>query len=183
MLAGRKDPFATLAAWRRAQELDPSFDAELILKTGTVDLHPKIAEAYRNVTVITETWPREKVVEFYADMDCLVSTSRGEGNNKPAMEFMATGGPVMAPMWGGHVNWLHPDSGYPLAGMLQPVAPGSAVRDFRVDVEMVAQTFLHVWRNPAEARRKGELAARMVRADLSWEKVCDRFLQKCLGVM
>lgn len=183
MLTGRKDPFATLEAWRIAQEADPSFDARLVLKTGARGLHPGIVEAYRNVEVITDAWPIHRVLDFYGEVDVLVSTSRGEGNNKPAMEFMSTGGPVMATNWAGHRNWLHPDTGYPLDGELRPIREGSPVQDFRVDVQHVAATFLHCWRNQAEVRRKGELAARTIRADLSWEKVCDRFLRQVAGVM
>lgn len=176
MLNGRKDPFATLAAWELAQELDPGFDALLVLKTSAVGLHPKIAERYRNVMVINEEWERSKLVDFYGNVDVLVSTSRGEGNNKPAMEFMSTGGAVMATNWSGHRNWLHPDWSYPLEGRLEPVSPGSDVEEFRVNIMQTAETFLHCWRNRQEVRRKGELAAGYVRADLSWEKVIDRLL-------
>lgn len=176
MLGGRKDPFATLQAWELAQQMDPSFDAELILKTSQPGLHPKLESRYRNVRIINEVWSREQVTEFYGHVDCLVSTSRGEGNNKPAMEFMATGGAVMATAWGGHMNWLHPDSGYALPGFLQPVREGSVVRDFRVDVEATAKTLLHVWRNQTAAHEKGRQAAARIRAEFSWEHVCKRFL-------
>lgn len=177
MLAGRKDPFATLQAFRRAQEMDPDFDAVLVLKTSTTGLHPAIMEAYPNVVIINEVWHQDKVVDFYGQVDVLVSTSRGEGNNKPAMEFMSTGGPVMATAWSGHMNWLHPDSGYPLNGQLVE-DPVTGTSDFRVDVQHTAETFLHCWRNQSEVRLKGEQAARRIRADLSWEKVCERLLQK-----
>jgi glycosyltransferase involved in cell wall biosynthesis len=183
MLAGRKDPFATLQAWRLAQEMDPSFDAELVLKTSTTGLHPKIADVYRNVKIISSVWNQKTVIDFYGAVDVLVSTSRGEGNNKPAMEFMSTGGPVMATDWSGHRNWLHEDSGYPLPGTLTPVADNSPVHDFRVDVQATAEMFLHCWRNQQEVRRKGQLAAQRIRADLSWEKVCDRFLRNVSRVM
>lgn len=182
MLAGRKDPFATLAAWRLAQEMDPSFDARLILKTSCPGLHPKIMEAFTNVEVISTAWTSQEVLEFYGRVDVLVSTSRGEGNNKPAMEFMSTGGPVMATNWSGHRNWLHPDTGYPLGGALA-TWPDGVRQDFRVDIEETARTFLHCWRNPAEVRRKGEIASRVIRADLSWERVCDRFLRLATEVM
>jgi hypothetical protein len=55
--------------------------------------------------------------------------------------------------------------------------------DFRVNVEETAKTFLHCWRNQDEVLRKGRLAAQRIRADLSWEKVCDRFLKNALRVM
>lgn len=181
MLNGRKDPFVTLQAWRLAQEMDPAFDARLVLKTATTGLHPKIAEAYRNVEIITAAWPTERVLQFYGEVDCLVSTSRGEGNNKPAMEFMSTGGPVMATNWSGHRNWLHPDTGYPLPGVL--VENSDGVSDFRVDVQATAEQFLEVWRNQDQARQKGALSARTIRATLSWEKVLERLLREVGRVM
>jgi len=164
-----------------AKEADPTFDARLVLKTGTTGLHPKIAEAYPDVEIITSMWSPQRVLEFYGEVDCLVSTSRGEGNNKPAMEFMSTGGPVMATEWSGHRNWLHPDTGYPLPGRLVQNSVG--VSDFRVDVQATADTFLDVWRNPALARRKGALASRQIRQTLSWEQVLGRLLREIARVM
>ena len=181
MLNGRKDPFATLQAWQLAQELEPGFDAKLILKTATTGLHPKIAEVYRNVEIVTAVWPASQVLDFYGHVDCLVSTSRGEGNNKPAMEFMSTGGPVMATDWSGHRNWLHPDTGYPLPGLL--VENSDGVSDFRVSVEATARTFIEVWKDPTTAARKGALAARTIRATLSWEKVLERLVRDISRVM
>lgn len=177
MLAGRKDPFTTLAAWELAQELEPRFDARLVLKTSMVGLHPGLMERYRNVLVISEEWEREKLVRFYDEVDVLVSTSRGEGNNKPAMEFMATGGPVMATETGGHLNWLHPEWAYPLPGdMVQAEGAAPGVKEFRAHIRAVAETFIHCWAHPEEVRAKGEAAAVYVRADLTWEKVCSRLL-------
>lgn len=183
MLTGRKNVFATLRAWELAQQIDPTFDAELILKTSTAGLHPKLQDRYKNVTIIAETWTQQQVLDFYGDVDVLVSTSRGEGNNKPAMEFMATGGPVMATNWSGHENWLHTDTGYPLPGILEEPYEGAGYVDFTVDEQLTAATFLHCWRNPAEVRRRGDLSARTIRAAFTWEKVCDRMMRQILRAM
>lgn len=183
MLAGRKNVFATLRAWELAQKMDPTFDAELILKTSTTGLHPKLSERYKNVTIIASTWTQQQVLDFYGDVDVLVSTSRGEGNNKPAMEFMATGGPVMATNWSGHENWLHPDTGYPLPGYLEEPIEGCGYMDFSVDEELTAKTFLHCWKDQAAVRRKGALSAQTIRSSFTWEKVCDRFMRRVLAVM
>ena len=181
MLAGRKEPFKTLEAWRLAKALNPQFDARLVLKTATPGLHPAIEGAYPDVTVISEIWSTEQVRDWYGTVDCLVSTSRGEGNNKPAMEFMATGGPVMATNWLGHRNWLHPDTGYPLPGKLVVDRAGWA--DFHVDVQATAETFLEVWADQRTARRKGEIAARQIRATLSWEHVLARLFREIGSVL
>lgn len=182
MLSGRKDPFATIEAWKLAKKMRPDFAARLILKTSCPGLHPKLADVVPDLTIINEIWPPERLLAFYSQVDCLVSTSRGEGNNKPAMEFMSTGGPVMATPWNGHMNWLHPDTGYVLPGLLQE-DPATGTTDFRVDIDMTAKTFLRVWDNQLEARRKGELAARRIRQDLSWSKVCEKFLMHAARAM
>ncbi|QOP66162.1 glycosyltransferase [Arthrobacter phage DanielleIgnace] len=182
VLNGRKDPFATIDAWKLAKIMDPDFDARLIMKTVGPGLHPKLADVVPDLVIINEVWSQEDLLGFYSQVDCYVSTSRGEGNNKPAMEFMSTGGPVMAPMWGGHVNWLHPDSGYVLPGELVE-DPLTGTSDYRVSIEATALTFLDVWRDREGARRKGAVAADRIRADLSWEKVCERFLRSVTRVM
>ncbi len=182
MLAGRKDPFATIQAWRRAKEIEPEFDAELVLKTSTSGLHPAMMDAYPGLTIITEVWPPERLLALYASCDVYVSTSRGEGNNKPAMEFMSTGGPVMATDWSGHRNWLHPDYGYPLTGTLVE-DPRTGTSDFRVDVEAAAQKMVDVWRDPWAARWRGEGSASFIRSNLSWEKVLKRLLHQISEVM
>lgn len=182
MLNGRKDPFATLQAWRLAHEMEPTFDAELVLKTSCPGLHPMIEHAYPNVRIIDEVWPQERIVALYGACDVYVSTSRGEGNNKPAMEFMSTGGPVMATNWSGHRNWLFEESGYPLPG--QVVSWPDGVRgDFRVDVEATARQFIDCWKNRDVVARKGHAAAGIIRSHLSWEVVCDRFLRESAKVM
>lgn len=181
MLAGRKDPFATLEAWRQAKEEWPDFGGRLILKTSCPGLHPLIENAYPDVTIINEVWSQKQLVDFYSHVDVLVSTSRGEGNNKPAMEFMSTGGPVIASDWSGHRNWLHEDTGYPLPGTL--VANDAGVSDFRVDIKATKQAFLDCWDNPSEVLRKGKLSADVIRRNLSWEKVCERFMGHVSRVM
>ena len=91
MLGGRKDPFVLLDAWRQVKRDVPEFDAQLVLKTAAPGMHPRIEEVYPDVRVISEVWDREKMLALYQNCDVLVSVSRGEGNNKPTMEFMATG--------------------------------------------------------------------------------------------
>lgn len=188
MLTGRKDPFTMLTAWRELKWEHPEFDAILELKTSCPGLHPAMLEAvddetgrklYPDVKLHLEVWSKAEVVRWMHDIDVMVSVSRGEGNNKPAMEFMATGGPVIATDWSGHQNWLHVDVAYPLRGTLVDTfgdRPG--VQDFRVDVEHLKETILHVWRHPEEARRKGERAARFVRQSLSWDVICQRLAHR-----
>lgn len=177
MLAGRKDPFLLLQAWQQLKLERPDFDAVLSLKTSCPGLHPKLVEVYPDVELHDRSWTSEQVRDWYSTVDVLVSVSRGEGNNKPAMEFMSTGGTVIASDWSGHQNWLYPDTGYALPGTLRPVHPSrDDVLDFRVDVEALKATLLHTWENRAEVRVKGEASARLVRSSLSWDAVCAKLV-------
>jgi len=180
MLAGRKDPMTMIEAWRQLKEEHPEFDAVLSMKTSCPGLHPKLVEVYRDVEIHDRAWTPDQVLDWYHGIDVLVSVSRGEGNNKPAMEFMATGGPVIATNWSGHQNWLFPDSGYPVGGVLRPVhMHRDDVLDFRVDVDELKATILHTWKERQEVRLKGQRAARLVRQSLSWDAVC----AKLVGVL
>jgi len=175
MLAGRKDPWLMLDAWRELKEDVVGFDARLELKTNCPGLHPKIEEVYPDVKIHDRTWPKHRLREWYSTVDVMVSTSRGEGNNKPSMEFMSTGGTCIATDWSGHQNWLHADVAYPLRGVLRPAfTHRDDVLDFRGDKEHLKELILHCWRNPAEVRQKGQRAGRFIRQSLSWEVVCAR---------
>jgi glycosyltransferase involved in cell wall biosynthesis len=173
-LAGRKDPWALLAAWKELKAEHPEFDAVLHVKDTSGAVHPRIVEAYPDVVLHQTPWSREALVAWYHEMDLLVSTSRGEGNNKPAMEFMATGGAVAATDWSGHQNWLHPGVGYPLRGQLQPVKPNHVAEDFRVDHDGLKETLLGCWGNRGDLARKGEHAATWIRQTHSWESIISR---------
>lgn len=179
MLAGsRKDPFLMLDAWREVKQENPDFDGRLILHTIGRGLHPGIENAYPDVTISTRALDRKGLVDLYHGADVMVSVSRGEGCNKPALEFMATGGTVMASDWSGHQNWLHRDVTYALPGTLQPIGPGyPGVSDFRVSKEALKETILRAWREPSEVARRGERAAKWVREIAEWEGLMERLVR------
>lgn len=175
MLAGRKDPMLLIEAWRQLKEERPDFDAVLELKTSCPGIHPKIVEIIPDMVLHDRAWSPARVKEWYGEIDVLVSVSRGEGNNKPAMEFMSTGGPVIASDWSGHQNWLYPDSGWPLPGELRPVDINRPdVFEFHVDVNELKKALIDAWENRAETAEKGRRSARLVRGSLSWEIICEK---------
>jgi hypothetical protein len=114
----------------------------------------------------------------------MISVSRGEGNNKPAMEFMSTGGTCIASYWSGHKNWLHPDCTYALRGTLAPVSVNHPdVLDYRVDKQHLKDTMLDCWRNPGDVRQKGRNSARWIRQAFSWERTVDQLLAHFIQVL
>lgn len=168
MLAGRKDPFLLLDVWRELKHEHPEFDAVLVLKTAAAGLHPQLEQMYPDVRLISKVWGPGEVAGLYANCDVLVSVSRGEGNNKPAMEFMASGGAVMASDWSAHRNWLHEDWAYPLSG--EVVQSPGGWSDFRVDRDRLKERLLECWMDRETVKEKGRIARGVMLSDFSWEK-------------
>ncbi|WP_461152324.1 glycosyltransferase family 4 protein [Saccharopolyspora tripterygii] len=173
----RKNLPALLDAWTRFREEHPVFDAHLEIKT--TGLGAGVVEASRipDVTVYRDTWPTAKLREWYSSLDALVSVSRGEGMNKPAVEAMATGAPVIAPSWGGHENWLHPDLGYPVDYRLTESPFEAGTYDCEPDPEDLLRALVAAADDPERRRRKGHAAANFVRSALTWTGAAERVLQ------
>jgi glycosyltransferase involved in cell wall biosynthesis len=59
----------------------------------------------------------------------LVMLSKGEGFGRPMLEFAATGKPVIASNWSGHIDFLRPDFSALIPGELENVHSSAAVKD------------------------------------------------------
>lgn len=182
-LHDRKDPFLAIQAFRELKdELGDRFaGAELHLKNSMPGaLHPAMNEVYKGhkIRVYNEIWDKETLDIFYSQMHCLLAPSRGEGKNLPALEFQSTGGAVIATNWGGHTGWLNSDHAYPLNYELRPMDmyhPDTL--NARADINHLKELMLHVYENRDEAKRKGELASRVIPKSHSWENVVSRMLE------
>lgn len=182
VLSQRKDPFRLIRAFSELRNAHEDFreGATLSLHTTTPGIHSSVEEIYPGVRMFYEIWPTELVRQFYADAHVLVSPSRGEGKNLPALEFMSTGGVVIATNFAGHKQWLDPLYSYPLDFTLEP-----AVEDYRTDalnaradVDHLKELMLHIFHNRAEAQQKGRLAAQVVPMAHSWDHVIEGLLLK-----
>jgi glycosyltransferase involved in cell wall biosynthesis len=170
VLNGRKDPFRLLGAWRDMMASWPGLRAELVMHSYSAGLHPKLAEAYGPGIVMSQRpLSRGEMWRLYADCDVLVSVSRGEGNNKPALEFMAVGGTVAASDWSGHQNWLN-ESTTPLPGELVPAdgAPGAV--EFAVDHDSLVKTLYELATDPVAVAYRGQACSDWVRSHLTWRR-------------
>jgi len=176
----RKDPFVAIEAFRELkQEKGDAFDAELNLKTVTPGLHPKLSEWQPGINVIHEMWEWEKLIQWYGTQHVYLAPSRGEGNHKPPMEFMATGGTVIATNWSGPENWLHTDVAYPLDYKLMPVhGDPEGSLSARADKEHLKQLMWHVHTNRQEAIKKGMLAAEWIRQTMAWPKLIGKLIRQ-----
>jgi glycosyltransferase involved in cell wall biosynthesis len=139
-----------------------------------------MTEAYPNVRIFYDVWPTETVRTFYEKAHVLLAPSRGEGKNMPALEFMSTGGTVIATNWAGHTQWLDPSYSYPLDYTLMRAVPDhrTDAENARADVEHMKRLLLHCFENRDEVRRKGDLASQVVPLAHSWDRVLDRLMNK-----
>jgi glycosyltransferase involved in cell wall biosynthesis len=180
----RKDPFVAVQAFQALkEEHGDAFDAELHMKTGIRSLHPAMEEAIPGLKIHFDTWPRQKLFDFYRQMHVLLAPSRGEGKNLPCLEFLTSGGTVIATNWGGMAEWMNTGYAYPLNYVLRPAIPSGdgpwpprTAMNARADVEHLKELMWHVYNNREEAAKKGRIAAGVIPAMCNWESVMTRLL-------
>ena len=182
VLSERKNPFAVFEAWRALKQNEPGFDAELIVHSMGRNLHPRIAETYGpGIKISSKRLTPEQMESLYRRCDVLIAPSRGEGNNKPAMEFMASGGPVIASDWSGHQNFMHRDVGWLVDGRL--VDTGNGSEWFDLDGLALYAAIYAAWAAPEEVVKKGRAAQRHI-ATFTWDRTAEtivRELEKARG--
>ena len=177
----RKDPFVAIQAFRDLKEEYPEeFEpAELHLKTNVPGLHKAMEQWVPKLRVHYSTWPSDVLKDFYAAQHVLLAPSRGEGKNVPALEFMSTGGAVIATNWGGHTQWLSSSYAYPLDYILAAEAPTTPeCCSARASKDHLKALMLHTFRNRAEVARKADLAAQIIPSMCNWNAVIDRLFLK-----
>ncbi len=177
----RKDPFVAIDAFRELKEEHPDefAPAELHLKTNIPGLHSKLEEIIPKLRVHYASWPREVVRDFYGSQHVLLAPSRGEGKNLPALEFLSTGGTVIATDWGGHQQWLSSEYAYPLKYSLAPIGGGTPdCLNARADKEHLKYLMLHTFRNRAECEKKGRIGSELIPQMCSWDAVIERLFVK-----
>lgn len=173
----RKDPFVAIQAFQELkEELPEEFEpAELHLKTNITGLHPAIEEMIPKLRIHYDVWPHDVLQQFYAKQHVLLAPSRGEGKNLPALQFLSTGGTVIATNWGGHQQWLHPSYAYPLDYELRPVSGTYPdCLQARASKDHLKALMLHTFRNRNEAREKGRRGADMIPGICGWHPVMER---------
>lgn len=179
-LNNRKQPFLVLQAHLelREEHADYAAQARLSFHTTTPPLFPELEgilnkDSDKRVRIFYDTWTDATLKEFYAANHCLVYPSQGEGKNVPCLEFMSTGGTVIHTRRGGPEMWLTGDTGFEVPYVLRPVVaqhPDGAY-SARVELAELKAVMLEVFRNRGEARRRGELASRLIPQQLDWQVV------------
>lgn len=184
-LGARKAPWTAIEAFTALKhEAGAEFEgASLALHTNAPGLlFPELNEPFKDqrVKVFVDTFDRDTLIEFYQAGHCLLSPSRGEGKNLPALEFQATGGVVAVTNFGGHRQWLGGDWAYPLDYELTPSFPKMpwAAHDAKVSVEHLKEQIWHIYTHRAEAKRKAELASQLIPQMCDWQVVVEALFRR-----
>ncbi len=120
----------------------------------------------------TGYWSQDVVADFYAEQHVMIVPRCTGSQSTPALQFLSTGGTVIASRGRGATQWLSSTIGYPIDDGMQAIFPGD--RDNREALTELKDAMLHVVRNRGEARRKGEQAANLIPDMCGWDKVLDR---------
>lgn len=188
----RKDPHSLLTAYWRAFE--GKKDVLLLLKTFRVGYTAKDFELIKNdiakwkkdlglshyaeVGLIEELWPYKGIQKLHEMGGTFVSTSHGEGFNRPAGEAALYGNPIIMTGQTGLADILPKDSFYPVECTSSPVVPQSFINWYQkgqkwvtVNQKHLEDTMLEVYENQETARARGANASVFVQDNLSYETV------------
>jgi hypothetical protein len=174
VLSARKNPFAAITAFKRLRDAGELADATLTLKSTHPGFHSMMEQWCPGLHLIHELWTMERVHAFFQQCHVMLAPSWGEGKNRPAIEFATSGGAVVAPMIGGHAQWMSPDYTWPVRFKLKDY--GAGARGASVDVDHLAEIMLDLYTNRASTRLRAERAAQCLPAQVSWDSVLERLM-------
>ncbi len=186
----RKAPEVLLKAYTRA--FTATDQVVLLLKVHNrdpgVDVDAQIASLHLPesgppvVLLKNHDLPAHQMGSLYRSADCFVLATRGEGWGMPILEAMACGLPAIATGWGGHMDFLSAENGYPVGYTLVPaVAKCPYYRGFcwaDPDVGHLADRMRFVYENPDEARAVGTRASEDALGQWTWRQAALRIRQR-----
>lgn len=169
---------ATIAAFKEVQEQRPDLNIRLTLKAPGDGLFnaTRLEEMVPGLEVIDEYWPDDMMRGLYARHH-LMLCAKTDLQNRPALEFLSSGAPVIAVNFGGHTQWLSSSIGYSLDHTLVPLSKAKPACCWAgPSHEHLKQMLLHAADNRIELRRKGEAAATIIPGMCSWPAAIDRLI-------
>lgn len=205
-LTDRKNPVAALNAFSQLmEEYGPErFNAELhfkivdrdnpflsirdqkeVLTVDGSELTPParefadLARGRNRVFLHSGTWSKSVLARFYSQMHCLVAPSRGEGKNLVALEFLSTGGTVIATDIGGHSVWIDESYAYRLRCSSRPATwpvPTARSHEAEPDFEHLKELMWRVYSDPECAGSKGRLASSVIPIRCDWNAAFSRLM-------
>jgi glycosyltransferase involved in cell wall biosynthesis len=106
--------------------------------------------------------PQTSLPSVYANVDCVVQPSRGEGWGRPHVEAMAMELPLIATSWSGPSEYMTSDNSYSINILkdLVPIPDGAFAGHLQAEPDAVhlKELLLHVVKFQDEAKAKGKKA-------------------------
>ena len=188
----RKDPWSLLTTYWKTFE--GKEDVVLILKTYktayTDSDFNKIKEDierwkkglklrhYPRVLLVKDLWTMDKIWKLHKIRGTFVTTSHGEGWQRPAVEAMLMENPVISIDKTGFADVLPKDLFYPISCAEAPVIPQSTIpwytqnqSWFNISTQGLAEAMLTCYNNSKEAREKGMKSSQFIKDQFNYHTV------------
>jgi glycosyltransferase involved in cell wall biosynthesis len=187
----RKNPTAVIEVFRRVVEERPLARIHLVLKINNVARDPlawqelKIAvDCFKErVSFIDRTMSDDEVKNMIRCSDCFISLHRSEGFGRGAAEAMYFGVPVIATGWSGNMDFMTPDTSFPVDYTLVPVREGeypyaSEQHWAEPNLDQAKAFVLDILDNPERGRTVGRAAGVRMRKFFSHRAQGVRYLNR-----
>ena len=162
----------------KVTSLDPAIDVRAeIAKLGLKDAGGRI------FLMLNYQLPHYQMAALYRAADCVVSPSRGNGLDLPAMEAMACGVPLIGTEWGAHLDYMNDDNSLLLqtAGCIPAVSKCPDYQGFEwadPDREHLRNLIRFAIDHRDELHGIGARASAEIRGRYSWRNCAERILQR-----
>jgi GT2 family glycosyltransferase len=180
------------------QTFTPRDDIVLVVKDygmGAADsrLRDRLHEAagQARIEYLTQFTTKERLIELYRSCDAFVSPHRAEGFGMKILDAAACGLPVVAPLFGGPVDFLTAGSCFPVDFRVVPLGDCLDRRQLRItnepawcepDVASLARRLRDVYEDADRANAIAERARSSVVREYTWDRAAERLVQAAATV-
>jgi len=174
----RKGWMQTTASWSWFLKGEPW--CELLFKTTDENSEGAVRQVSPNVWINTTTLPWDRLAELYQSAHVFVMPSLGEGWGLTPLEAMACACPTIVCKFGGVLDFATERTAFfaPFHLATDDDAPLAPAEGSYANLGGLAKTMLKVARDYERvAVPRGLRAAEFVRANFTWAKVAQRFIE------
>lgn len=183
---GRKNPQATIEAFKRAFAKSNQEDVMLVIKFSNAEYFPKgrdyllsLADGWQSIKFIDGHLLKEELHGLLNSCDCYVSLHRAEGFGLTMAETMFYGKPVITTGYSSNIEFMNVGNSFLVKYKLVKIArnegpyfQGSVWAE--PDIDHAAYLMRYVFENYDRALEVGERASREVRSILSPQAIGQR---------